>query len=106
VATDIAARGIDVEGISHVINYDVPVEAEAYVHRIGRTARAGADGVAITLCSLEERLDMRSIEKLIGKRVPVLEGTVDPPELARPVKMMQSTRPGYRPGRRSFGPRR
>ncbi|MBM3941169.1 MAG: DEAD/DEAH box helicase [SAR202 cluster bacterium] len=105
VATDIAARGIDVEGISHVVNFDVPVEAEAYVHRIGRTARAGAEGTAITLCSIEERLDMRSIEKLIGQRVPVLEGTVEPMEMRQPARSLQPTRPGFRPGRRSFGPR-
>jgi superfamily II DNA/RNA helicase len=70
VATDIAARGIDVDGISHVINFDVPNIPESYVHRIGRTARAGADGVAISLCSHDERPFLRDIEKLIRMAIP------------------------------------
>jgi ATP-dependent RNA helicase RhlE len=70
VATDIAARGIDVEGISHVINYDLPNIPESYVHRIGRTARAGADGIAISLCSHDERPFLRDIEKLIRMAIP------------------------------------
>ena len=69
VATDIAARGIDVTGISHVINYELPDEAESYVHRIGRTARNGADGVAITLCAPDERDKLRAVEKLIRTRL-------------------------------------
>jgi ATP-dependent RNA helicase RhlE len=73
VATDIAARGIDVEGITHVINYELPNEPETYVHRIGRTARAGAEGVAYSFCSAEERNYLRDIEKLIGQKVPVRE---------------------------------
>lgn len=70
VATDVAARGLDVDGITHVINYDLPVEAETYVHRIGRTARAGAAGDAISFCSAEDRAYLRSIERLLGKPVP------------------------------------
>ncbi len=70
IATDIAARGIDVEGISHVVNYDLPNIPESYVHRIGRTARAGAEGVAISFCDGEERSFLRSIEKLIGMTIP------------------------------------
>jgi ATP-dependent RNA helicase RhlE len=70
VATDVAARGIDVEDITHVINYDLPVEAETYVHRIGRTARAGATGDAISFCSAEERSYLKDIERLLGKSVP------------------------------------
>jgi len=69
VATDIAARGIDVDGISHVINFDLPNVPETYVHRIGRTARAGAAGIAISLCDQEERAYVRDIEKLI--RMPI-----------------------------------
>ncbi len=69
VATDIAARGIDVEGISHVINYDVPAFAEDYVHRIGRTGRANATGDAITFVSNEEKNSLRKIEKFIGRRI-------------------------------------
>lgn len=71
VATDIAARGIDVDGISHVINYELPNEPETYIHRIGRTARAGADGDAIAFCCAEERDYLRDIERLIGNSVPV-----------------------------------
>jgi superfamily II DNA/RNA helicase len=71
VATDIAARGIDVDGISHVVNFDVPNLPETYVHRIGRTARAGADGVAISLCDGEEVAFVRDIEKLIRMSIPV-----------------------------------
>ncbi len=71
VATDIAARGIDVDGITHVINYDLPAEPETYIHRIGRTARAGADGDAIAFCSAEERDDLRAIDRLIRRAVPV-----------------------------------
>src|SRR4029453_13914214 len=64
IATDIAARGIDVDGISHVVNYDLPNIPESYVHRIGRTARAGAEGIAISFCDNEERAFLRDIEKL------------------------------------------
>jgi ATP-dependent RNA helicase RhlE len=71
VATDIAARGLDVDGISHVINYDLPIEPEVYIHRIGRTARAGAGGDAVSFCSADERDSLRSIEKLIRIHVPV-----------------------------------
>jgi ATP-dependent RNA helicase RhlE len=70
VATDIAARGIDVDGISHVINFDLPNIPESYVHRIGRTARAGAEGTAISLCSQDERPYLRDIEKLIRMAIP------------------------------------
>lgn len=77
VATDVAARGIDIAGISHVINYDMPVEPESYVHRIGRTGRAGAQGVAVSFCTAEERNELRAIERLIGKKL-----TVENPEEA------------------------
>ncbi len=70
VATDVAARGLDVDDITHVINYDLPMEAETYVHRIGRTARAGADGDAISFCCAEDRAYLRDIERLLGKPVP------------------------------------
>jgi ATP-dependent RNA helicase RhlE len=71
VATDVAARGIDVDSISHVINYDLPLEAETYIHRIGRTARAGSDGSAVSFCSPEEKAYLKAIERLLGKSVPV-----------------------------------
>ena len=64
VATDIVARGIDVPGVTHIINYDLPDEPEAYVHRIGRTGRNGADGVAITLCAPDEVKKLRAVEKI------------------------------------------
>ena len=70
VATDIASRGIDVDGITHVINFDLPEEAESYVHRIGRTARAGADGCAVSFVSAEERGLLRGIERMIKKSIP------------------------------------
>ncbi len=75
VATDIAARGIDVDGVTHVINFDLPNVPEAYVHRIGRTARAGHAGIAISLCDSTERAYLRGIEKLIRARLPVEEPT-------------------------------
>jgi len=71
IATDIAARGIDVDGVSHVINFDLPNIPESYVHRIGRTARAGAEGVAISFCDHEEAAYLRDIEKLIRMSIPV-----------------------------------
>ena len=73
VATDIAARGIDVDGVSHVVNYDLPHVPESYVHRIGRTARAGAAGEAIAFCTPEDRGLLRDIEKTIRQAVPVKE---------------------------------
>lgn len=71
IATDIAARGIDVDGITHVINFEVPNISESYVHRIGRTARAGRAGIAISFCDIEEKSYIRDIEKLIGQSIPV-----------------------------------
>ncbi len=73
VATDIAARGIDVDGISHIINYDLPNESESYVHRIGRTARAGADGIAYSFCAADERGYLADIEKLIKQKIEVID---------------------------------
>jgi ATP-dependent RNA helicase RhlE len=70
IATDIAARGIDVDGVSHVFNYDLPNIPESYVHRIGRTARAGADGIAISFCDQEESVFLRDIERMIRMTIP------------------------------------
>ena len=90
IATDVAARGIDVEGISHVINFDLPHVPEDYVHRIGRTARAGSSGHAVSLAAPEERQQLAAIERLVGKSiprrtVPGFEATLDaaPPERRR-----------------------
>ena len=84
VATDVCARGIDVDGISHVINYDIPDDPESYIHRIGRTGRAGAEGMAISLCSKSERGELKSIERLIGKSVPLAPNQPDPIPDERP----------------------
>lgn len=73
VATDIAARGIDVDELSHVINYDLPNIPETYVHRIGRTGRAGLGGVALSFCDVEEKPFLKDIEKVISKSIPVIE---------------------------------
>ena len=73
VATDIASRGIDIDGVTHVVNYDLTHEPETYVHRIGRTARAGASGAAVAFCDREERENLRAIEKLIRRSIPVCE---------------------------------
>lgn len=73
VATDIAARGIDIDSLGHVINYEIPNQPETYVHRIGRTGRAGANGMAISFCDAEEREYIRDIQKLISKNIPVVE---------------------------------
>lgn len=69
IATDIAARGIDIAGLSHVINYDMPMEPEAYIHRIGRTGRAGRTGKAVSFCCIDEVKQLNQVEKLIGKRL-------------------------------------
>ena len=73
IATDIAARGIDVEELSHVINYDLPNIPETYVHRIGRTGRAGASGIALSFCDDEEKAYLRDIQKLISQKIPIVE---------------------------------
>ncbi len=72
VATDIAARGIDIDELSHVINFELPNIPETYVHRIGRTGRAGKTGIAISFCSVEERTELKDIQKLIAKNIPVV----------------------------------
>ena len=73
VATDIAARGIDIDELSHVINFDLPNISETYVHRIGRTGRAGASGIALSFCDTEERPYLRDIQKLTGLRIPIVQ---------------------------------
>jgi ATP-dependent RNA helicase RhlE len=83
VATDIAARGIDVPGISHVVNFDLPDEAESYVHRIGRTGRNGQDGVAITLVDPTENAKLRQVEKIIRMKLPVTADHLGEPDPAR-----------------------
>jgi superfamily II DNA/RNA helicase len=93
VATDIAARGIDVDGISHVVNFDLPNVPETYVHRIGRTARAGAAGVAISLCDGEEVALLRDIERLIRMSIPVSNRRAHPHRAEPPAGNAAPTRP-------------
>ena len=96
VATDIAARGIDVDDVSHVFNYDLPNEPETFVHRIGRTARAGKDGVAIAFCAPDEEQDLRAIEKLTRVRIPEGDPAVfeklPPPQKETPESEMRNAR--------------
>jgi len=94
VATDIAARGIDVREITHVINFDLPNEPESYVHRIGRTARAGRGGVAISFCDVDERPYLRDVERLTRQRIPVV---ADHPYRSRtpPDRGPSVARPGH-----------
>lgn len=106
VATDIAARGIDIDDISHVINFDLPMEPENYVHRIGRTGRAGAEGVALTFCDAEERGALRGIERMLKQSIPVrtdhpfhLQLSSAPASAAR-----RPLRRPARPGQRHGGP--
>ncbi len=106
VATDIAARGIDVTGISHVINFDLPAQPEDYVHRIGRTARAGASGVAISFCDAAEHGTLRAIERMTGVTIDVAGGS---PPTAQPQQPRQATKstPAHRPANwRQQGSRR
>jgi superfamily II DNA/RNA helicase len=93
VATDIAARGIDVDGISHVVNYDLPNIPETYVHRIGRTARAGAEGIAISLCDGEEAAFLRDIEKLIRMPIPTTDRRSAPGAAGQPARRSHVARP-------------
>ena len=102
VATDIAARGIDIAGLSHVFNYDLPHEPESYVHRIGRTGRAGHEGAAVSFCCIDEMKDLKAIEKLIGKQIPrresrwpmqVFTETVKQPPQPRPSKREKTAEP-------------
>jgi ATP-dependent RNA helicase RhlE len=97
IATDIAARGIDVPGVSHVVNFDLPLEAESYVHRIGRTARAGKDGIAISFCDETERDALSRIQKLIGLKLPT-DNFKGVPEAS--VKISKPQRPFRDPRRR------
>ena len=100
VATDIAARGIDINELSHVFNFDLPEVPETYVHRIGRTGRAGAEGVAISFCSPEEKEYLAGIEKLNRKKIPVLEL----PELGERAEAAAPARPAPRPEREKAKP--
>ena len=99
IATDIAARGIDVDGITHVINFDLPNVPESYVHRIGRTARAGAEGVAISFCDRDERAYLRDIERLIRMTLPATDGRTGQPIEAKAERPARPNKPEGRPAR-------
>ena len=101
VATDVAARGIDIPDVRHVYNYDLPNVPENYVHRIGRTARAGASGAAVSFCAQHEMEWLQAIEKLLGDAVPVADGT--PWRLAKPAAKAPSRGRSRRPGAARFG---
>jgi len=92
VASDVAARGLDVKGVSHVFNFDVPWQPDDYVHRIGRTGRAGAKGVAITLATREDRDAVDSIEKLLGQKIPRLGTAKEAPEPETEAKQPRKAR--------------
>ncbi|MCI7473059.1 MAG: DEAD/DEAH box helicase [Clostridiales bacterium] len=85
VATDIAARGLDIDELSHVFNYNLPDVPETYVHRIGRTGRAGRGGTAISFCDINEKEELKSIQKLLGRAIPVVEGHPWPMEVFEPL---------------------
>lgn len=106
VATDIAARGIDVPGVTHVINYDIPRDSESYVHRIGRTARAGKNGHAISFCDRSEQAFLRKIEKLIKYQIPVDESHPLHGAPAREVPSSELFKTGHRNSRSSVGGRK
>lgn len=109
VASDIASRGIDISDISHVFNYDLPSDAETYVHRIGRTGRAGVEGQAVSFCSDDERPLLKQIERLLTCRLPVQAEANDGranngpemPEQRRPTGLHadRTRRPGPKRGR-------
>lgn len=99
VATDVASRGIDVEKLSHVINFDVPEQAESYVHRIGRTGRAGEDGTAISFCTLDEMGYLKDIQKLIKTNIDVVR--THPFSLSNEIQNVAAPRPSV--GKQHFG---
>ena len=105
IATDIAARGIDVDGVSHVVNYDLPNIPESYVHRIGRTARAGADGIAISFCDHEEAPFLRDIERMIRMSIPSTDKRTGERPAHRPAQHNAGNRNGGRPHRNGHQPR-
>ena len=105
VATDIAARGIDVDELDYVINFDVPEEAETYVHRIGRTGRAGMSGIALTFCSFQEKGLLQDVEKVINQKIPVEKNHPYTMEDKTP-KAKKGGRNNKKQGKRSTGPKK
>jgi ATP-dependent RNA helicase RhlE len=93
VATDIAARGIDIEELFHVINYDLPNEPETYIHRVGRTGRAGLSGIAISFCDFNEKAYLKDIQKLLNKEISVIEDHPYPMQVFDPVQPQTRSKP-------------
>jgi ATP-dependent RNA helicase RhlB len=93
VATDVASRGLHIEGVSHVVNYDLPQDAEDYVHRIGRTGRAGAIGTAVSIACDDYVFSLDSIQKLIGREIPVLWA---PEEIVEKGRLLAEAKPRRR----------
>ena len=114
VATDIAARGLDIDDVSHVVNFDLPVDAESYVHRIGRTGRAGADGVAVSFCDGGEQSQLRAIQRLTRQTLAIDKSPVNLPAAPSEAPPPRSTarhaasqpRPSAPPRRAASAPRR
>ncbi|HEY4943220.1 MAG TPA: DEAD/DEAH box helicase [Rhizomicrobium sp.] len=110
VATDIAARGVDVDDVTHVINFELPNEPESYVHRIGRTARAGSEGIAISFCDHSERIYLRDIERLVKRQIPVVAHDLPASSLS-PANANEERRPqgprerNYKNPKRRWAPR-
>ncbi|HEV7621328.1 MAG TPA: DEAD/DEAH box helicase, partial [Flavisolibacter sp.] len=92
VATDIAARGIDVDSLTHVFNFDLPNVPETYIHRIGRTGRAGSSGIALSFCDVEERAFLKDINKLTGQKIPAMEHPFE--GVSKQPVNQEATRPG------------
>lgn len=105
VATDIAARGIDIDELTHVINFDLPDIPETYVHRIGRTGRAGASGIAISFCDYGEKICLADIQRLIVKKIPVVKDHPFDVALMHPQPQVSLPQPSYAHNRRSSGKR-
>ena len=103
VATDVAARGIDVDGVSHVVNFELPDDCESYVHRIGRTGRASASGVAWTLCDADERAQLARIERLVRKAIPVRHDHPYAARTAAPAPAARGRGPQHRARRHPHG---
>jgi ATP-dependent RNA helicase RhlE len=123
VATDIAARGLDIDDVSHVINFDLPADADSYIHRIGRTGRAGADGIAVSFCDHHERSTLQAIQRLTRQTLPIASQPAGMPvEAGKPLRSgskmdsgsssgsKSSRRPvrgkRFKPQRRNVGDRR